>query len=313
MASSIRGSALESSATLETSELDALGVGSRLRVVLRARLTPKIIAGGIVVLTLIFAGVLAPWISPYDPNQQNLARTLRPPGWLFGQNVLGTDAVGRDILSRLFYGARVSLVIAVLVVIISGAVGVVLGAVSGYFARTTDFLIQKFVEVVWAFPPLLLAIAIMAFLGQGLENLILALVSQRWIAYCRVSRGQALSLRSREFVDAARSLGASHTRIILRHVMPNLFPSAVVIGTFSMASAIISEASLSFLGLGVPPEIPTWGSMLADGRTYISTSWWLALFPGLCIFFTVLGINLLGDGLRDILDPRLKRSSSGVG
>jgi len=163
------------------------------------------------------------------------------------------------------------------------------------------------------FAPLLLAIAIMAFLGQGLENLILALVSQRWIAYCRVSRGQALSLRAREFVDAARLLGANHTRIISRHIMPNLFPSAVVIGTFSMASAIIAEAALSFLGLGVPPEIPTWGSMLSDGRTYISTSWWLALFPGLCIFFTVLGINLLGDGLRDILDPRLKRSGSGIG
>jgi len=276
-------------------------------------MTPKIIAGGMVVVILIIAGGLAPWISPYDPNQQNLSLTLRAPDWLFGQHVLGTDAVGRDILSRLFYGARISLVIAVLVVIISGVVGVVLGAISGYFARTTDFLIQKLVEVVWAFPPLLLAIAIMAFLGQGLENLILALVSQRWIAYCRVARGQALSLRTREFVDAARSLGAKHTRIILRHIIPNLFPSAVVIGTFSMASAIISEAALSFLGLGVPPEIPTWGSMLADGRTYISTSWWLALFPGLCIFFTVLGMNLLGDGLRDILDPRLKRSGSGIG
>ena len=269
--------------------------------------------GGTIVLILIIVGLLAPLIAPYDPNAQNLSRALRPPDWLFGNNLLGTDAVGRDILSRLFYGARVSLVIAVLVVIISGVVGIVLGAVSGYFAGTTDFLIQKFVEVVWAFPPLLLAIAIMAFLGQGLENLILALVSQRWIAYCRVSRGQALSLRTREFVDAARSLGAHHTRIIARHIMPNLFPSAVVIGTFSMASAIISEAALSFLGLGVPPEIPTWGSMLADGRTYISTSWWLALFPGLCIFFTVLGINLLGDGLRDILDPRLKRSGSGIG
>jgi peptide/nickel transport system permease protein len=306
---------LESSVTIQTEALGRRDTArrQRLRAAIRPWLTPKIIAGGTVVLILVFVGALAPWISPYDPNQQNLTRTLRAPGWLFGENVLGTDAVGRDILSRLFYGARISLVIAVLVVIISGVVGVVLGAISGYFARTTDFLIQKFVEVVWAFPPLLLAIAIMAFLGQGLENLILALVSQRWIAYCRVSRGQALSLRSREFVDAARSLGARHTRIILRHIMPNLFPSAVVIGTFSMASAIISEASLSFLGLGVPPEIPTWGSMLADGRTYISTSWWLALFPGLCIFFTVLGINLLGDGLRDILDPRLKRSGSGIG
>ena len=261
---------------------------------------------------LFVVGVLAPWISPYDPNHQSLGSSLRPPDWLIGPHPLGTDAAGRDILSRLFYGARISLVIAVTVVIISGVIGVVLGAISGYFAGAVDFAIQKLVEVIWAFPALLLAIAIMAFLGQGLENLILALVSQRWIAYCRVARGQALSLRSREFVEAAKSLGASHARIILFHISPNLLPSAMVIGTFSMASAIIAEAALSFLGLGVPAEIPTWGGMLAEGRTYISTSWWLALFPGLCIFFTVLGINLLGDGLRDIMDPRLKRSGIGM-
>jgi len=304
---------LANSATLEADVVGAPRASRRLRAIIRPWLTPKVIVGGVIVFVLIVVGLLAPLIAPYDPNAQNLSQALRPPSWLAGSHVLGTDAVGRDILSRLFYGARVSLVIAVMVVIISGVFGLVLGAISGYFAGTVDFLIQKLVEVVWAFPPLLLAIAIMAFLGQGLENLILALVSQRWIAYCRVSRGQALSLRSREFVDAARSLGARHTRIIVRHIMPNLLPSAVVIGTFSMASAIIAEAALSFLGLGVPPEIPTWGSMLADGRTYISTSWWLALFPGLCIFFTVLGINLLGDGLRDILDPRLKRSGSGIG
>ena len=285
----------------------------RLRAAIRPWLKPKIVVGATIVAILIIAGALAPWLAPYDPNGQNLARVLRPPDWLAGPHVLGTDAVGRDILSRLLYGARISLVIAVMVVIISGLAGLALGAISGYFAGKTDFAIQKLVEVVWAFPPLLLAIAIMAFLGQGLQNLILALVSQRWIAYCRVSRGQALSLRTREFVDAARALGAGHSRIIFFHILPNLLPSAVVIGTFSMASAIIAEAALSFLGLGVPPDIPTWGTMLADGRTYISTSWWLALFPGACIFFTVLGINLLGDGLRDILDPRLKRSGSGIG
>jgi peptide/nickel transport system permease protein len=280
---------------------------------IRPLLKPKVVIGGAIVLALVVAGALAPWIAPYNPNAQDLGLALKPPQGLFAAHVLGTDAVGRDILSRLLYGARISLVIAVMVVVISGVVGVGLGAVSGYFAGIVDFLIQKFVEVIWAFPPLLLAIAIMAFLGQGLENLILALVAQRWISYCRVSRGQALSMRGREFVEAARALGASNARIILRHIIPNLFQSALVIGTFAMASAIISEASLSFLGLGVPPEIPTWGSMLADGRTYISTSWWLALFPGLCIFFTVLGINLLGDGLRDLLDPRLKRSGSGIG
>jgi peptide/nickel transport system permease protein len=315
MQPSIRGSALTDNLILETPFADTLGPtrARRRRSVLLPLLKPKIVIGGTIVLALIVAGALAPWIAPYDPNAQNLALTLKPPQWLLGPHALGTDAVGRDILSRLFYGARISLVIAVMVVLISGVVGIGLGAISGYFAGTIDFAIQKFVEVIWAFPPLLLAIAIMAFLGQGLENLILALVLQRWISYCRVARGQALSMRSREFVDAARALGASDTRIIFKHIVPNLLQSAVVIGTFAMASAIISEASLSFLGLGVPPEIPTWGSMLADGRTYISTSWWLALFPGLCIFFTVLGINLLGDGLRDLLDPRLKRSGSGIG
>jgi peptide/nickel transport system permease protein len=271
----------------------------------------KVLSGGGIVLLLIFIGLAAPLVSPYDPNGQNLSQGLLAPQYWGGEHFLGTDHVGRDILSRIFYGARISLVIAVTVVMISGVAGVALGAISGFFGGITDFAIQKLVEVVWAFPPLLLAIAIMAFLGQGLGILIIALVSQRWIPYCRVARGQTLSLRTRDFVDAARSLGASNWRIIGKHILPNLMQAAVVIGTFAMASAIISEASLSFLGLGVPPEIPTWGSMLADGRTYISTSWWMALFPGLCIFFTVLGINLLGDGLRDIFDPRLKRTGDG--
>ena len=272
----------------------------------------KICLGGIVVALLISVGVLAPVITPYDPNHQDLLAALQAPDYFAGKFFLGTDHVGRDILSRIIYGARISLVIASTVVLVSGIVGVGFGAVSGYFGGRTDFAIQKTVEVVWAFPPLLLAIAILAFMGQGLGILIIALVAQRWIPYCRVARGQTLSLRARDFVTAARSLGASHGRIVGRHILPNLLQAAIVIGTFAMASAIISEASLSFLGLGVPPEIPTWGSMLADGREHISTSWWLALFPGLCIFMTVLGINLLGDGLRDILDPRLKRASSGV-
>ena len=278
----------------------------------RQWLKVKVAMGGTVVLTLIFVGLFAPWISPYDPNHQDLLAALQPPGYFTGQYFLGTDHVGRDILSRIIYGARISLVIAATVVLISGVIGVGFGAVSGYFGARTDFLIQKAVEVVWAFPPLLLAIAILAFMGQGLEILIIALVAQRWIPYCRVARGQSLSLRTRDFVTAARSLGATHGRIIGRHILPNLLQAAMVIGTFAMASAIISEASLSFLGLGVPPEIPTWGSMLADGREHISTSWWLSFFPGLCIFMTVLGINLLGDALRDILDPRLKRAGSGI-
>lgn len=279
---------------------------------LRPWMRTKVYAGGLIVLTFIIVGIMGPLVAPYDPNKQALEMMLQAPQWFSGAHFLGTDNLGRDILSRIVYGARVSLLVAFAVVFISGFVGISLGAISGFFGGEIDFSIQKFVEVVWAFPPLLLAITIIAFLGQELHNLILALVAQRWIQYCRVARGQTLSLRTRDFVSAARSLGASNSRIILHHILPNLIQVSLVIGTFAMASAIIAEASLSFLGLGVPPEIPTWGTMLADGRIYISTAWWLALFPGLCIFVTVLGINLLGDALRDILDPRLKRLGGGI-
>src|SRR5689334_24318996 len=270
----------------------------------------KVTVGGAIVAALIVVGALGPWLAPYDPEKQTLETMLKAPEWLSGAHSLRTDNLGRDILSRVIYGARVSLLVAFAVVLISGAVGILLGAISGYFGGKIDFAIQKLVEVVWAFPALLLAITILAFLGQGLFNLILALVAQRWIQYCRVVRGQTLSLRSRDFVTAAQCLGASNRQIITRHIIPNLIQTSLVIGTFAMASSIIAEASLSFLGVGVPPEIPTWGTMLADARIYISTSWWMPLFPGLCIFITVLGINLLGDALRDLLDPRLKRSGA---
>ncbi len=274
------------------------------------RLHVKAFTGGLIVLTFVIVGILGPAIAPDDPNKQELTAMMKAPEGIGSPHVLGTDNLGRDILSRVIYGSRVSLLVAFAVVFVSGFIGIVLGAVSGYFGGKVDFLIQKLVEVVWAFPPLLLGITMMAFLGQGLFNLILALVVQRWIPYCRVVRGQTLSLRNRDFVTAAQCLGASNRQIITRHIIPNLIQTSLVIGTFAMASAIIAEASLSFLGVGVPPEIPTWGTMLADARIYISTAWWLPLFPGLCIFVTVLGINLLGDALRDLLDPRLKRSGA---
>ena len=274
---------------------------------LRPWLTFKALLGGLILVSFIMSALLAPYLAPFDPNKQDLMRAMIAPQWLSGPHVFGTDHVGRDLLSRLIYGARISLSIAASVVVISGAVGIFLGIVSGYFGGRIDFLIQKVVEMVWAFPPLLIAIAILAFLGQGLGNLILALTLQRWIPYSRVVRAEAMTLKEREFVMAARSIGASHLRILARHLLPNLIQSALVIGTFAMAAAIIAEAALSFLGLGVPPQIPTWGSMLADGRAYVSTSWWMSLFPGLAIFATVLAINLLGDALRDNLDPKLKR------
>lgn len=296
------------SLTLESASEKTLGVVSSAL----GRLHAKAFSGGSIVLLFIFLGIFGPLLAPHDPNKQELTAMMKPPQGMGGAHVLGTDNLGRDILSRIVYGARVSLLVAFAVVFVSGFIGVGLGAISGYIGGKADFLIQKLVEVVWAFPPLLLGITIMAFLGQGLTNLIIALVAQRWIPYCRVVRGQALSLRERDFVMAARCLGATQSQIICRHILPNLIQTSLVIGTFAMASSIIAEASLSFLGVGVPPEIPTWGTMLADARIYISTSWWLPLFPGLCIFITVLGINLLGDALRDILDPRLKRTGSGV-
>ena len=294
------------SLTLESATENAAGARSK-RV---PRLHAKAFSGGLIVALFVFVGVLGPGLAPVDPNKQELTAMMKAPEGIGSPHALGTDNLGRDILSRVIHGSRVSLLVAFAVVFVSGFIGIGLGAISGYFGGKVDFVIQKLVEVVWAFPPLLLGITIMAFLGQGLFNLILALVAQRWIPYCRVVRGQTLSLRSRDFITAARSLGASHPQIIARHVIPNLLQSSLVIGTFAMASSIIAEASLSFLGVGVPPEIPTWGTMLADSRIYISTAWWLPLFPGLCIFITVLGINLLGDALRDMLDPRLKRSGA---
>jgi peptide/nickel transport system permease protein len=276
------------------------------------RLHVKAFTGGLIVLVFTLVGIFGPVLAPHDPNKQELTAMMKAPQGIGSPNALGTDNLGRDILSRVIHGSRVSLLIAFAVVFVSGFIGITLGAISGFFGGKVDFVIQKLVEVVWAFPPLLLGITIMAFLGQGLFNLILALVAQRWIPYCRVVRGQTLSLRSRDFVTAAQCLGASNRQIITRHIIPNLIQTSLVIGTFAMASSIIAEASLSFLGVGVPPEIPTWGTMLADARIYISTSWWMPLFPGLCIFVTVLGINLLGDALRDLLDPRLKRSGSGI-
>ncbi len=271
---------------------------------------PKIFVGTLIIAVLLVGGLFAPLIAPFDPNKQNLDLAMLAPQWLSGPHVLGTDPLGRDVLSRLIYGARVSLIIGIAVALLSGFIGVTLGSVSGYFSGRTDLIIQKIVEVMWAFPPLLFAIAVIAFLGQSLVVLIAALVLQRWIPYCRVARAQALSLRARDFVEAARALGATDGRILVHHIVPNLIPTSLVIGTFAMAAAIISEASLSFLGLGVPRSIPTWGSMLSDARAHISTSWWLPVFPGLFILVTVLGINLLGDGLRDHLDPKLSRAGN---
>ncbi|MBI2998406.1 MAG: ABC transporter permease [Deltaproteobacteria bacterium] len=276
---------------------------------MRWRRYVKVLVGGSILVVLVVCGLAAPLLAPFDPQEQSLRDRLQPPSITgpASRYLLGTDNLGRDLLSRIIYGSRISLLVGAATVVLAGIVGCLLGAIAGYFGELTDEVINKTTEIFLAFPFLLLAIAVMAFLGQGVENLILALVLSRWVQYCRVVRGEVLSLREREFVLAARALGGKDIYIILRHVLPNTLPSVMVIATFGMAIVIIAEASLSFLGLGVSPSVPTWGSMLSDGRTYMYRAPWLTIFPGTAIFITVLGINLLGDGLRDIMDPKLSR------
>ena len=258
---------------------------------------------GILLLGVVLAlALLGPLLTPYGPSEQDLMASLQPP--LTEAYILGTDHLGRDILARMISGARVSLAIAASVVLISGVVGILIGALSGYLSGVWDLVTQKIVESFWAFPPILLAIAILAFFGQSLANVILALTIQRWIPYSRMARAQALVLRSRAYVEASQVMGGGLGWIMRRHILPNLMASAIIVGTFSMATAILAEASLSFLGLGVPPQIATWGGMLAEGRSYVTQAWWLAVMPGIGIFVTVLSLNLLGDWLRDQYDPK---------
>jgi len=220
---------------------------------------------------------------------------------------LGNDNLGRDILSRLLVGSRVSFVVGVITILLSASVGSLIGAASGFYRGALDNMVMRFVDIWMAFPGLLLAIAFGAALGPGLVNLIIALSLTNWVVYCRVVRAEVLSIRERDYVMAARIVGASDLRIILRHVLPNILAPILVISTLRMGTVIISEASLNFLGIGVQSSMPTWGGMLSDGREFMRNAWWLATFPGIAISIVVLGVNLLGDGLRDALDPRLRR------
>jgi peptide/nickel transport system permease protein len=270
----------------------------------------RCVAGGVVVVALIVVAALAPVLAPAAPDAQDLVGRLTPPAWMPGgsaAHVLGTDHLGRDILSRIVHGARISAIVGLVALIISAVTGTTLGLVAGYYGAHVDLVVMKLVELFLTIPFVLLALVVMALFGQNLAILIAVLCLNRWIHYARVIRGEVLSLREREFVAGARALGASNARIIARHVLPNTVASLSVVTTFSLATIILLEASLSFLGLGVPPTIPTWGLMLNESRNYMIPSWWTSVFPGLAIFVTVLGVNLLGDGVRDAFDPRMKR------
>src|SRR5438445_2155071 len=262
-----------------------------------------------VVAVVILSAVGAPLVTVFDPIEQDINQRLREPGWrnAAGQaHLLGTDHLGRDILARIIYGSRVALVVGLSAVLISGVLGMAIGLVSGYFGGKVDDFFMRLADIQLAFPFILLAIAVIGVLGPSLRNIIVVIGVSSWVVYARVVRGEVLSIRERAFVQAAIALGSRDGRVLVRHVLPNAFTPWLVVATLDMARVIVIESALSFLGLGVQPPTPTWGGMLADGRVYLSTAWWLATFPGLAILVTVLGINLLGDGLRDTLDPRLK-------
>jgi peptide/nickel transport system permease protein len=260
------------------------------------------------VLGVIFSAVFAPLISPHDPILQDVEKRLLPPVGQAGAHpdyLLGTDQLGRDIVSRLIYGARISIVVSVSAVFFSAFLGTLIGLFSGFYGGKIDSIFMRLADVQLAFPFILLAIAIIAVLGPNLQNIIIVMGITGWVIYARVVRAEVLSLREKEFITSVKALGGSNGRIIFNHLLPNVIPPIIVIVTLEMARMIIMEAALSFLGLGIQPPTPTWGGMLADGRVYLVTSWWLATFPGVVIMLVVLGINLLGNWLRDILDPRL--------
>ena len=262
----------------------------------------------VVALVLLTAGA-APLISPFDPIEQKIGDRLKPPGARDDAgrlHVLGTDHLGRDLLARIVHGARPALLVGFAAVAISGLLGLAAGLIAGYAGGWVDDALMRLADIQLAFPFILLAIAVIGVLGPSLGTIIAVIGVSSWVVYARVVRGAVLSLREREFVQAALALGGGDQRVLVRHILPNAITPWLVVATLDMARVIVIESALSFLGLGVQPPTPTWGGMLADGRVYISTAWWLATFPGLAILLTVLGINLFGDGLRDTLDPRLR-------
>jgi ABC-type dipeptide/oligopeptide/nickel transport system permease subunit len=266
------------------------------------------LVGGVVLLTVLIGAVFAEYVAPHEPNRQRLIARFKPPFWVEGGSLtypLGTDNVGRDIWSRIIHGSRISLIVGVCAVGVSMLIGVTLGLISGFWGGRIDSVIMALVDIMLAFPQLILAFAMVAVLGPGIGNIILVLGITGWERYARVVRAEVLALREREFVQAARAIGVSNLKIAFGHIMPNTFSSVIVMATLQTAQAILAEAALSFLGLGTGRTYPSWGQMISLGRDYISIAWWLSTFPGLAILLTVLAINLVGDRIRDVLDPRV--------
>lgn len=280
--------------------------------VVRGVLRNKLGVVAVSVLTLmVLVALLAPLIAPYDPGAQDLLVRLHPPAWAAGgdsAHLLGTDQLGRDILSRLCYGARVSLLVGACAALLAGVVGAAIGLVAGFLGGWFDRILMRIADIQLAFPSILLALAIVGFLGSGLWYVVLVLGFTGWVSYARVIRSEVLSLRTREYVTEARAIGVTDFTIMRRHLLPNVLAPLATIGTLHVAAAIVAEASLSYLGLGVPKRTVTWGGMLADGQLYLGTSWWVAVFPGVALMLTALAVNITGDVLRDVADPKAYRS-----
>jgi peptide/nickel transport system permease protein len=268
----------------------------------RIRRNRLAMAGLVIVAVLLIVAALAPWIAPHDPLTQDLSRRLLPPGT--PGNLLGTDDFGRDILSRIIFGARITLYIIALVAVTAPVLGLLIGTMAGYFGGWVDATLMRLTDIFLAFPRLILALALVAVLGPGIENAVLAIALTAWPPYARVARAETLTVRSSDYIAAIRLQGASAPRIIAGHVVPMCLPSVVIRVTLDMAGVILIAAGLGFLGLGVLPPAPEWGLMISSGRKFLFEQWWVATMPGLAIFIVSLGFNLLGDGLRDVLDPR---------
>ena len=279
---------------------------------IRLRRVPiVVIIAGLSLVGLLLVAVFADRIAPHDPIKSDLGRRLVPPAWEAGgdpANLLGTDALGRDVLSRIIHGSRASLVVGFVAVAIGGTLGSLLGLLAGYAGRYIDEAIMMLVDIQLAFPFVLLAIAIIAVLGPSFLNLIIVVGISGWATYARVCRAQVLSLKEKEFIEAIRALGGTPARILFRHILPNVLSPLIVIATLDLARTIILESTLSFLGLGVQPPTPSWGTMLGEGREYLNTAWWIATFAGLALMLTTLSINRIGDWTRDVLDPTLRGS-----
>lgn len=269
---------------------------------------PVGVVGAVILLTVLGGAIFAEHIAPHEPNRQRLIARFKPPFWAAGGSFvypLGTDNVGRDIWSRIIHGSRISLTVGICAVAVSTLIGVTLGLMSGFVGGLVDSTIMTLVDIMLAFPQLILAFAMVAVLGPGIANIVLVLGITGWERYARVVRAEVLALREREFVQAAHAIGVSNLKIIFGHIMPNTISSVIVMATLQTAQAILAEAALSFLGLGTGLTYPSWGQMIALGRDYISIAWWLSTFPGLAILLSVLAINLVGDRMRDVLDPRV--------